>query len=250
MLRERRPNVTTMTTAATARVKNKITRRENPRPAPLGLTGAVATVDIGFASTSVPVVSGLTESTAVLSGLSMAWLSFLLSRYVGIVLFPAPVQEAKDRRNKYQCRNRGAQQSTNDGTAEGSILLASVTNAKRHWNHADDHGQRGHDDRPETRVPCFNRRFHWISVVQESLLGEGNHENAVRCRYAHAHDCAHQRRDAERSVGDEQKQHDPRKSSGKRGDDDEGIKPGLKIHHNQHVNEDNRKSKAGQQSDI
>src|SRR5215470_12607209 len=124
-----------------ATVKNKITLREKTRSAPLSLTGAVATVEIGFAPISVLAFRGLTRSTAVLSGLSMAWLSFLLSRYVGIVFFPASVQKTEDGGNKYQCRNRGAQQPANDGAAERSILLASVTNAKRHGNHADDHGQ-------------------------------------------------------------------------------------------------------------
>ena len=80
------------------------------------------------------------------------------------------------------------------------------------------------------------------------VLGEADHQNTVRGGHAHAHDGAHQRRDAQRGAGNEQKDHDSGHGGGKRGDDDERIEPGLKVNDDQKVDQDDGKHQAAEQA--
>src|SRR5215472_5475251 len=112
------------------------------------------------------------DSTTLFSALSMDWLSFLLSRCARFSFFPASVQKAEDRGNKYQRGDGRAQQAADDGAAEGSVLFPSVSQAQRHRNHPDDHCQCGHDDWAKPGKSRFDRRFHRISVMLEPFVGE------------------------------------------------------------------------------
>jgi hypothetical protein len=84
-------------------------------------------------------------------------------------------------------------------------LLASVTEAKGHRYHADDHCQSRHDDWAEASGSRFDRGDQRISVMEQSLFGKGNDQDAVRSGDSHAHDCTHQSGNAECGVRDEEK---------------------------------------------
>src|ERR1700751_5613499 len=126
----------------------------------------------------------------------MNLLSFLFGRYVWIAFRVLSVKEAENRWNEEQRCYSGTQQATDDRSAERCVLLASVTQTQGHRNHANNHGQGGHDYRAKSRISRLYRRFHWISVMKQLFLRERNHEDAVGRCYSHAHDCAHQRGDA------------------------------------------------------
>ena len=99
-------------------------------------------------------------------------------------------------------------------------------------------------------VPGFDRGRDRIAVMEQPLLGESHDENAVGRGHAHAHDGSHQCGNAERGVGDEEKQNDTGQRRGQRSNDDERVKPGLEIHHDQQVHQDDRKAQPTDQADI
>src|SRR4051794_18179341 len=99
-------------------------------------------------------------STAAVASLILC-LSFVLRRscdcflYVGglmrfgrccrsFVLPARTVQKTENSRDKKERRQRGTEKSSNDASAERSVLLASLPQTKRHRDHADDHGECGH----------------------------------------------------------------------------------------------------------
>src|SRR5215470_10817937 len=55
---------------------------------------------------------------------------------------PAPMEQAEHGGNEDQSGDGGAEKTANDRAAERRVLLAAVTQAEGHGNHADDHGQR------------------------------------------------------------------------------------------------------------
>src|ERR1700735_2107259 len=97
-----------------------------------------------------------------------SWIPLGLYRIVS--RFASPMQQAEDCRNKDQCCNGRQQQAANDGASEGSILLSAFAGSERHGDHADDHGERRHTYRTETRCACFNRSLDSIPVVCQTLL--------------------------------------------------------------------------------
>src|SRR5579885_3458171 len=56
---------------------------------------------------------------------------------------------------------------------------------------------------------------------------------------AHAHDRAREGRNVQRGMGEQKNPTDARKSAGKSGDDDERIEPGLEVHDDEQVGQDN-----------
>ena len=72
-------------------------------------------------------------------------------------------------------------------------------------------------------LPCSASR----SLANDTI------EDAIGGGDAHAHDRAHQRRDAKRGVSDKQENDDAGQRGGQRRDDNERIQPGLEIHHDQ-----------------
>ncbi len=63
----------------------------------------------------------------------------------------ASVNKREDRRDENQRSDGCAKEAANDRSPQGRVLLAAVTQSQSHRNHADDHGQRGHEHGPE---PC------------------------------------------------------------------------------------------------
>ena len=66
-----------------------------------------------------------------------------------VAAFQAPVQHAENRWNKEQGRYGGEKQTADHGTAKRCILLATIAEAQSHRDHAEDHGERGHEDGAE-----------------------------------------------------------------------------------------------------
>ncbi len=87
-------------------------------------------------------------------------------------------------------------------------------------------------------------------MMEQPLLGEGDDENAVSRGNTHAHDGAHESRNAERGVGDKEKQNNSGQGRRKCGDDDERIQPGLKIDHNQQVHQNDGKPQTTDEADV
>src|SRR5471032_1673338 len=67
----------------------------------------------------------------------------------GGLLAMAAVDEAKHDGNENERRDRRKNQATDHGPPERRVLLAAFAQAERHRRHADDHGERGHQDRAE-----------------------------------------------------------------------------------------------------
>src|SRR5580704_16119145 len=70
------------------------------------------------------------------------WSGMNLFRCCGIAL---AVQEAEYRGYKNERCDGGAEQTADDRATERRILLAAIAEAEGHGNHADDHGQGGHE---------------------------------------------------------------------------------------------------------
>ena len=138
--------------------------------------------------------------------------------------------------------------TADDGATERRVLLAAVAEAEGHGDHADDHGEGGHEDRAEAGEAGFDGGADGITVMQQAFLGEGHDQNAVGGGDAHAHDGAHQRRNAERGARDEEEKNDSGERRGKRGDDDERIEPGLEVDDDEQVDEHDGED-AGRRAD-
>src|SRR5437867_8086553 len=110
-----------------------------------------------------------------------------------------PVQQGEHRRDEHEGGDGGAQEATDDGPAQRRVLLATFTEPERHGHHADDHGERGHQDGAEPREAGLDGRRRRVSVLAEPLPGEGYEEDAIRGRDADAHDGSHQGGDVDRS---------------------------------------------------
>src|SRR5258706_4230408 len=137
-----------------------------------------------------------------------------------------------------------------NGAGEGGILFAAIAEAEGHGDHADDHGESGHEDGAEAGEAGFGGGGDWVSVVQGAFLGEGDDENAVGGAHAHAHDRAHESWDAERGVREEKKDDDAGEGGGEGGDDDEGIEPGLEIHDDKQVDKNDGDDEAAEEAGV
>src|ERR1700734_1688470 len=93
-----------------------------------------------------------------------------------------PVQETEHGGNEEERGNGGEDQSTDHGAPERRVLLAAFAEPHGHGNHADDHGERGHQHGTEAREPGFERGAHGVAFGFQMLLGEVDHQNTVGCR--------------------------------------------------------------------
>src|SRR5215472_10403963 len=79
----------------------------------------------------------------------------------------------------YECKNRGNEEKSRDGSknkpadnrsSQGGILFAALSETERHWNHSNNHRERGHQDRPQPRVTGIQRGEVRIPIFFEPLL--------------------------------------------------------------------------------
>src|SRR6185437_12804041 len=86
----------------------------------------------------------------------------------------ALMNNAENDRNKYQSCDRCETQTADDGPAERGVLLAAFAQPERHREHADDHGERGHQDRAQTDIAGLDGGCDRITVLLELFLGEAD----------------------------------------------------------------------------
>src|SRR5580700_1251872 len=158
--------------------------------------------------------------------------------------FATAVNHGKYHGHKKQRSKSGEEQTADDGAAQRSVLLAALAQADRHRNHADDHGQRGHDDRAHAHKTSFESGVVSIFAFVELLARKGHHQDAVGGGHADGHDSSGERRDVQSGVRDEQDPANAGERAGQRGDDDEGIEPRLEVDDNQKINEDDSANEA------
>src|SRR5713101_3089592 len=147
------------------------------------------------------------------------------------------------RHKKQSCEGR-ENQAADDGSSEGSVLLAAFAEADGHGNHADDHGQSGHDDRTDADETGFKSGVECILAFGQLFARKRDHQDAVGSGDAHAHDGAGQRRHVQRGVSDQENPADSGESAGERGNDDERINPGLKIDDDEQVSKKDGSNEA------
>ena len=66
------------------------------------------------------------------------------------------MQKGKDRGHEDKGGDRRERKTTDDGTAQGGVLLAAIAETERHGNHADDHGESRHADWAESSGAGFD----------------------------------------------------------------------------------------------
>src|SRR5579885_1102007 len=81
----------------------------------------------------------------------------------------AAMQQGKHSGNKDQGRDRGEQQAADHRAAQRRVLFAALAHSQRHGHHADDHGERRHDHRAETREAGGQRGFHRVAAAMHMM---------------------------------------------------------------------------------
>jgi hypothetical protein len=148
-----------------------------------------------------------------------------------LILLPS-VQHAEDGRDKEQGGDGGKQQAANHRPAQWGVLLSPLTHAQGHRSHADNHGQRRHDDQPKTGKAGLQRRHRGIDAASHLFLGKTHHQNAVGSGHTYAHQGRDQGWDADDSLDGKKEPDDSRQSGWQSLNDDQRVLPGLEVHHN------------------
>src|ERR1700730_7829998 len=102
----------------------------------------------------------------------------MLNLHLGY-LFARTLQNAEKCWDKKQRRNRGEDESANDRTAEWRILFPAVSHSEGHGDHADDHGQSGHQDGPKAREAGLQRGVDGITSLIHFFRRKAHHQDAV-----------------------------------------------------------------------
>src|SRR5213592_4527779 len=89
--------------------------------------------------------AGMTAGAGALIGILRSRSCAELRRYFGDRLLAA--QHAVDHRYEHEGGEGRERQPADDDAAEGRVLLPALAEAEGHRQHAEDHRQRGHDDR-------------------------------------------------------------------------------------------------------
>ena len=142
------------------------------------------------------------------------------------------------------------QQAADHRTSERRILFAALAETKRHGNHPDNHGQCGHQHRAEPRETRFNRGLHGVAVKASRSFAKATTRMLLAVATPmHMMDPIKAGTLSVVRVTNRNRTI-PASAAGKSRDNDEGIQPGLKVHHDQQVDQDDRKGEAGQQTGI
>src|SRR5713101_7295811 len=103
-----------------------------------------------------------------------------------------PPEQAVDDGHDEERGDGGDGQAADHRSAEGRVLLPSLSESEGHGKHTDDHGERGHKNGAQPGVAGREGRRHRAVPFPALIIGEGDEENAVRRRHTDAHDRAHQ----------------------------------------------------------
>ena len=119
---------------------------------------------------------------------------------LAVVAFPQKSEQVRhDQQRRWSCE----QQAADNGARQRGILFSAGA-ADRHRDHADDHGRRRHQHRPNPGVAGSNCSVESRLACYLLLAGEGDEQDRVRRRDADRHDRSHQRGYVKRRSGDEE----------------------------------------------
>ena len=158
------------------------------------------------------------------------------------------MHQAEHHRHKHQRRHRGEHQPADHGPAQRRILLAALTQAQRHRQHADDHRQRRHQHRPKAHKTGIQRSRHAVAQLLQPLARKADHQHAVGRGHPHAHDRAGQRRHRQCGVRRKQDPDDAGQRRRQCRDDHKRVAPRLKVHHDQKVDQHDGAQQPEQQT--
>ncbi len=132
----------------------------------------------------------------------------------------------------------------------GAFCSPPSPSAERHGDHADDHGESGHERRDGSGLRRLRSPSESVAGFLQALFGEGDDKDGVRRSDTHAHDGSHQRGTESVVRVRNRKSTMPADGRGKRRDDDEGIEPGLEVDDDQQVDEQDGEREAEEQADV
>src|SRR5438270_993725 len=75
------------------------------------------------------------------------------------------------------------QQAADNRAPERGVLLATLTQPERHRDHADNHGERCHDHRPQSCRTSLERGQQAVMGIGKALIREADDQDAVCRRY-------------------------------------------------------------------
>src|SRR3954469_22825004 len=88
------------------------------------------------------------------------------------------VKNAEHDRHEQERRDRSKNQATNDSATEWRILFAALAETERHWRHADDHRECGHQNGPEAHESRVEGGRHRVAKLFEAFAREADDQNA------------------------------------------------------------------------
>ena len=97
-------------------------------------------------------------------------------------------------------------------------------------------------------APGLERCFEGVLAFCEMLIGKRDDQHTIGSCDADAHDGSHQRGHTESGSGEKQDPADARQGAGECSNDDECFGPGLKIDHQQQVDQRDGKDESGEKS--
>ena len=151
--------------------------------------------------------------------------------------FAPGVDREIDRRNEKDGNYDGDGKTTDDGASQRCVLLRTGFESDGHGNHAEERGERGHEDGAEADFAGFDggvAEGHALSVED---AGEFYDEDGVGDDDTGHHDDAHQRHDVKRAARHEQCENNARETGRNGHEDDEGIEERCELCHENEVNE-------------
>src|SRR6202021_558144 len=89
------------------------------------------------------------------------------------------MKDAEDNRNEDQRCDSSKNEAADDGAAERRILLAPPAKARRHGQHADDHGKRRHQHRTKADEAGLDGGGDRIAEYVQSLTRKADDQHAV-----------------------------------------------------------------------
>ncbi len=129
-------------------------------------------------------------------------------------------------------------------------MLAPFTHSYGHWDHAQNHGARGHQHGPE---PCVARNDNGgpdIIARLHPLIGESHDQNAVCSRKPQTHQSPHQGRDAEVGAREKQRPDNSAQGEWQGHNNDQRIDPALKVDDQNEIYKEDRKGHSGEEPGV
>ena len=164
---------------------------------------------------------------------------------------PRPWSRLNTAGTKTRVATVAQQEPADDRAPERRVLLAALAQPQRHRDHADDHGQRGHQHGTEAGDPRLDGGRRGVAVLGRAAPWRRTPPGCCwRCptpMHMIAPISA-----GTLSVVPVRKRNTmmPGEGGGQRRDDDERIEPGLEVHDDQQVDEHDREGEAAEEPEV